>query len=70
MGQEATRLVTEPQIVGYDAVPRLDLSTHLVIRESTAPPPPGAIHTARAYASAGDTSPSEVADGEVAEGAS
>lgn len=38
MAQEATRLVTEPQIPGYNAIPRLDLSTHLVIRESTAPP--------------------------------
>jgi LacI family xylobiose transport system transcriptional regulator len=43
MAQEATRLVTEPQIAGYDAVPRLDLSTHLVIRESTAPPSPEAL---------------------------
>ena len=38
MAQEATRLVTEPQIPGYNAIPRLDLSTHLVIRESTAAP--------------------------------
>lgn len=38
MAQEATRLVTEPKLPGYNAIPRLDLSTHLVIRESTAAP--------------------------------
>jgi LacI family transcriptional regulator, xylobiose transport system transcriptional regulator len=38
MGSEAARLVTEPRIPGAQAVPRLDLDTKLVIRESTAPP--------------------------------
>jgi hypothetical protein len=38
-----------------------------VIRESTAPPPPGAIHTARAYASAGDAAPAESSEGAAAE---
>ena len=68
MGQEATRLVTEPQIVGYDAVPRLDLSTHLVIRESTAPPPAGAKHTARAYGSYDDAASAGSLDGGSPEG--
>lgn len=38
MGAEAARLVTEPRIPGAVAIPRLDLDTKLVIRESTAPP--------------------------------
>lgn len=39
MGEEATRLVLRMADAPLDSVPRMDLATSLVVRESTAPPP-------------------------------
>ena len=39
MAEEATRLVIRMQEAPLETVPRMDLATSLVVRESTAPPP-------------------------------
>lgn len=38
MGEEATRLVLRMSRTPLDSIPRMDLATNLVVRESTAPP--------------------------------
>ncbi|CAN5417156.1 LacI family DNA-binding transcriptional regulator [soil metagenome] len=42
MAEEATRLVLRMSRAPLDSIPRMDLATSLVVRESTAPPPRGA----------------------------